>query len=70
MNMFGFMLDATRKQDMLKLSLRVDSPPLPFLPLPTPPHPSKPIQYMLLIPFTSRLIINFIYSRFLCFAYI
>ena len=40
MNMFGFMLDATRKQDMLKLSLRVDSPPLPFLPLPTPP-PSK-----------------------------
>jgi hypothetical protein len=66
MNTFGFMPDATRKQYLLKLWLKVDSPPSPFLPLPTPPHLSKPSQHMLLIPSTSILIVRFMYLRFLC----
>jgi hypothetical protein len=70
MNTFGFMPDATRKQYLFKLWLKVDSPPSPFLPLPTPPHLSKPSQHMLLIPSTSILIVRFMYSRFLCTAYI
>jgi hypothetical protein len=50
------MLDATGKQYLLKLSLRVDSLPSSILPLLTPPRPSKHLQHMLLIPPTSKLI--------------